>query len=192
MDTDTTATAERILRHHATGIELVDPATLVEWPRNPRIITEKAVEHNASLIAEHGWTNPLQVRTEGRMVIAGHVRIRSARLLGLDVVPVLWVDCDEKAAERMALADNPKANDLHATWDEAALGTILGDMGQEGEDALASMGWTESELEALIRPVSLDDVNWKVFDESIGDGVSPDADPEIECPQCAHRFTVGG
>ncbi|HEX6882043.1 MAG TPA: ParB N-terminal domain-containing protein, partial [Planctomycetota bacterium] len=54
---------------------------------NPRI-NDQAVEHVAASIRRFGWRQPIVARPGG-IVIAGNTRLKAARLLGHERVPVV-------------------------------------------------------------------------------------------------------
>ena len=88
------------------------------YPNNPRI-NDNAVQAVADSIQAFGWQQPIVVDTDG-VVIAGHTRLKAARLLGKETVPVhvaSHLTPDEAAAYR--LADN--ASGEKAAWDMEAL-----------------------------------------------------------------------
>ena len=61
-------------------------------------------------------------------------------------MPVYWVDCDDKAARRILLADN-RTNDL-ATYDDDILAGLLTEMASD--DDLLGSGWEGDDLDRLI------------------------------------------
>jgi ParB-like chromosome segregation protein Spo0J len=93
------------------------------WPRNARIHTRKQVKQIAESIRRFGFTNPVLIDGENR-ILAGHGRVEAARDLGMPRVPCLPVD-HMTAAEKRAyvLADNKLA--LNAGWDEELLALEL-------------------------------------------------------------------
>lgn len=96
-------------------------ADLKPWDRNPRL-NEPAVAKVADSIKRFGFGAPLLARPNGEL-IAGHTRLKAAIKLGLDRVPVRYLDLDPAEAKLLALADNKLAE--IAEWDEALLAEIL-------------------------------------------------------------------
>ncbi len=68
-----------------TELWLMDKIT--PYSKNPRKISEKAIDKVASSIKKFGWRQPIVVDRAG-VIIVGHVRYLAARKLGLDQVPV--------------------------------------------------------------------------------------------------------
>ena len=56
---------------------------LKPYDRNARTHTRKQILQIAASIGEFGWTNPVLIDGEGR-IIAGHGRVAAADLLGMD------------------------------------------------------------------------------------------------------------
>ncbi|WP_431285577.1 site-specific DNA-methyltransferase [Humitalea sp. 24SJ18S-53] len=87
--------------------------------RNPRIHSRKQVRQIADSIKRFGFTNPVLIDDDGG-IVAGHGRVAAAKLLGLDVVPVVALgDLTAKERQAYALADNKLA--LNAGWDQELL-----------------------------------------------------------------------
>lgn len=106
-----------------------DPAA--EWvaiddikpcPRNPRS-NRAAVEPVARSIATLGFGAPIVCRATTRVIIAGHTRWLAAKALGLESVPVRFMDVTEEQAAALMLADN-KLGEI-AEWDDSAVADIL-------------------------------------------------------------------
>lgn len=92
------------------------------YPNNPRN-NDDAVEYVANSIREFGWQQPLVVDTDGT-IIAGHTRLKAAKRLGMETVPVVVADNLTPAqVNAYRLADNKVAE--AATWDMEALAVEL-------------------------------------------------------------------
>src|SRR5258708_38710659 len=77
--------------------EWIDIARLTGWARNPRK-NDPAVEKVAESIRAFGFAAPIVARRENGEVIAGHTRLKAARLLGLTRVPVRFLGLGERPA----------------------------------------------------------------------------------------------
>ena len=131
----------------------IDIKELVEWENNPRH-NGAAVEEVAKSIKRFGFASPIIARKEDNMVIAGHTRLAAARSLGLDKVPVRFVDLDPTEAQLLALADN-KIGEI-ADWDNDLLSEILTDL---QEHDLTGIGFSDTELDELISSVEYEPVD---------------------------------
>jgi len=76
--------------------------------------------------------------------------LKAARTLGLEVVPVRFLDIDPDEARALALADN-KLGEI-ALWDEGLLSEVLLELEQTGLD-LDGLGWDGDALGDLLQPV---------------------------------------
>ena len=95
------------------------PQELAPAPRNARTHSKKQIRQIAASIERFGFTNPVLLDGEDR-VLAGHARIEAAKLLKIDEVPTIRL-ADMSEAERRAyvIADNRLAE--LAGWDRALL-----------------------------------------------------------------------
>lgn len=167
--------------------EWVAVADLVPWDRNPRR-NDKAVPEVAASIRRFGFAAPIVARRADGMVIAGHTRLRAAVSLGLDRVPVRWMDLDVTDAQLLALADN-KVGEI-AEWDEDALRGILRDL--DVGEATEGLGFDEEELRALLG--TLDDSSVVVGAGDLGDegakeiGADEFSEFAHTCPRCGFEY----
>ena len=123
----------------------VATSELTPWEDNPRKNDGRPVEAVMDSIKRFGFAAPIIARQEDGQVIAGHTRLKAAKALGLERVPVRYLDLDPADAALLALADN-KIGEL-AEWDAEALARIVADI--DGAE-LALAGFTEEDLAALI------------------------------------------
>jgi DNA modification methylase len=117
------------------------------YPGNARTHSKNQIKQIAASIKEFGWTSPVLIDEELR-VIAGHGRIEAARLLGMDEVPALEVSgLSDTQRRALILADNRIAE--NAGWDSDQLTLELRALTQEGVDAL-TLGFTADDLVRLL------------------------------------------
>jgi ParB-like chromosome segregation protein Spo0J len=84
------------------------------YPGNPRL-NDDAVDAVAESIRRFGFRQPIVVDAEG-VVVAGHTRLKAARKLGLETVPVhVAADLSAEQVRAYRLADNASAD--KAEWD---------------------------------------------------------------------------
>ena len=84
---------------------------------------EEALNELADSISKHGLIQPIVVRPNfggTYTIIAGERRWRACRIAGLDAVPVIIKDVDEKEVMELALIENLQRENLNAV--EEALG----------------------------------------------------------------------
>jgi len=118
---------------------------LTPWKDNPRKNDGRPVEAVMDSIKRFGFSSPIIARQEDGQVIAGHTRLKAAKALGLEQVPVRFMDLDLADAKLLALADN-KIGEL-ADWDNEVFARIVADV-DSAELLLA--GFTEDDLSALL------------------------------------------
>lgn len=100
--------------------EMVPVSDLSPHPDNPR-------RGNVDLIAEsieaNGFYGGLVVQRSTGHVLAGNHRFRAAQQVGIEEVPVMWVEVDDDVARRILLVDNRSA-DLAANDDTELLALL--------------------------------------------------------------------
>ena len=107
-----------------TMIEEISAEVLIPWAKNARTHSKKQLRQIADSIETFGFTNPVLIDKENR-ILAGHGRVAAARTLGLATVPCLRFDHMSETEKRAyVLADNKLA--LNAGWDADILATELG------------------------------------------------------------------
>jgi hypothetical protein len=107
-----------------SAAEWVDVSELKPWTENPRR-NDEAVARVAASIKRFGFGSPILARKQDGEIIAGHTRILAAKELGLQQVPVRFLDLDPVDAHLLAIADN-KLSEI-AEWDQDALATLMRD-----------------------------------------------------------------
>ena len=130
-----------------SAAEWVALDALTPWEDNPRD-NDAAVQDVADSIKRFGFASPIIARREDGEVIAGHTRLKAARRLGLDRVPVRFLDLDPTDARLLALADN-KLGEL-ADWSDG-LADVLRILEEDGAD-LDGLGFSDEEMAELLGP----------------------------------------
>jgi hypothetical protein len=119
---------------------------LKPWAGNPRK-NDPVVARVAESIKRFGFSAPIVARRADGEVIAGHTRLKAALALGLDRVPVRYMDLDPADAHLLAVADN-KLGEI-AEWDDEALLAALNEFRAQGADAAAVAGFGDAEIDRL-------------------------------------------
>lgn len=134
----------------STTFEQIDPKALVPWPKNPRKHPEHQIAALCDAISEVGFLDPVVVDEENT-ILAGHARVQAAKALGIESVPVVRAVGLTSAQKRAhVIADNRLAGD--ASWDTKLLGDELRELEQDATLDLRITGFTDEELDRLIRP----------------------------------------
>jgi hypothetical protein len=120
---------------------------LARYDRNARMHSDEQVAQIAASIRAFGWTNPILVDGENR-VIAGHGRLLAAKKLGISKVPVIELaHMSQEEKQAYIIADNQLA--LNAGWDTEMLSLELGELAAFGFD-LSLTGFDDGELTAFL------------------------------------------
>lgn len=115
----------------------IDITQLKPYKKNPRKISDEAINAVAKSIAEFGFRSPI-IADEKFEVIAGHTRLKAAQRLGLTQVPVHIVSgLDKKKIKALRLADN-KVAEL-SEWDDEMLKTELADI--DDDELMEQLGF---------------------------------------------------
>lgn len=130
-------------------------AELKPYEKNARTHSADQVEQICRSIKEFGFTNPLLIDDEDR-IIAGHGRLMAASALKMTEVPVMVLSgLSESQRRALILADNKIA--LNSGWDLQLLSSELADLKLEGYD-LTLTGFSLEEIDGMT-PVVLDEAD---------------------------------
>ncbi|MEL1251184.1 site-specific DNA-methyltransferase [Aurantiacibacter gilvus] len=125
------------------------PASLTPDPRNARTHSKRQVAQIVQSIRAFGFTNPILADPEGNL-IAGHGRLRAAKEIGLDEVPVITLaGLTEAQKKALRLADNKIA--LNAGWDTEILKLELAELSLPEIDIdLGLTGFSPGEIDVVL------------------------------------------
>ncbi len=130
-------------------------------PRQPRrVFDEEELQTLADSIAEHGIVQPLAVRDEGNgyyMIIAGERRWRAARLAGLDEVPVVVLEADDRTVMELALVENLQRQDLNPMEEAEGYRVLMEDYGLTQEQTAERVGKSRPAVANALRLLALPD-----------------------------------
>ena len=136
-------------------IEQISVENLKEYENNPRK-NENAVQAVADSIKAYGFNAPIVV-DKNMVIIAGHTRLKAAKLLGLKEVPVVIADTlTEQQANALRLADNKTAE--LSSWDYAKAEQELGLMAED-ESARSLFEETKEPKEHKAGEIDLDEIS---------------------------------
>lgn len=130
-------------------VDLTPVTSLTPYARNARTHSKKQVRQIADSIKTFGWTIPILIDENGR-VIAGHGRLEAARSLCLKEVPVVRIsDLSEDQKKAYTLADNKLA--LNAGWDTEILSSELNSLLDVDVDfSIETIGFEMGEIDVLL------------------------------------------
>ena len=119
--------------------------------KNPRH-NDHAVTAIANSIKRFGFTSPI-VANKDHTILAGHTRWKAAKQIGLETVPVVYVDLSPVDAELLMIADNKLGE--KADWNNDQLSDLLTGLREKGED-LEILGFEDDELDDLLADLDND------------------------------------
>lgn len=137
----------------AAVVEQVPVTSLVAHPENPR---RGDLDRIVASIRTNGFFGALLVQRSTMRILAGNHRWRAAKQMGMEAVPVIFVDVDDAKARKILLADNRAAD--FASYDTESLTSLLKQV--MAEDNLAGTGFDATDLQKLLGDV-VDEPNEK-------------------------------
>lgn len=174
---------------------MTDKLTIEHWPidklvpyaRNPRK-NDDVVDRMCGAIREFGFRIPIVARSDGT-VVDGHLRLKAARQLGLDSVPVaLADDLTDAQIKAFRLLANQSAN--WAEWDEDLLKLELQDL-QELDFDLDLTGFDLEEIEHLLEADAQDGLTDDDMAPAVNDEAEPITKPGDIWVMGEHRLICG-
>jgi len=154
--------------------------SLIEYARNPRK-NDHAVDRVAAAIREFGFRVPILAKSD-KTIVDGHLRLKAAKKLGLEEVPVLLCDDMTEIQVRAFRLSVNKVSEF-ADWDDEMLRVELDELGKDGFD-LELTGFSLDEVATLL-------INGSDFEPGSEDdqGQLDKLDPKIvTCPHCSKEF----
>lgn len=148
-----------VLKTESTG-SLSLPISQVErcssQPR--RLFDEAALAELADSIREHGIIQPLTVRKLSSgyyQIIAGERRWRAARLAGLQEVPAIVIEADDRKAAELAMIENLQREDLNPMEEAAGFQSLIENYHMTQEEAAQRVGKSRSAVANALRLLGL-------------------------------------
>ncbi len=130
-------------------------------PDQPRkAFDENALNDLANSIREHGVISPIVVNRNGDgtyMIVAGERRYRAARLAGLERVPVIIRELDERRIRELALIENLQREDLNPIEAAYAMKKLMEDYGLTQEALAEQLGKSRPAIANTLRLLTLAD-----------------------------------
>ena len=154
--------------------------SLIECAGNARN-NDHAVDRVAAAIREFGFRVPILAKSD-KTIVDGHLRLKAAKKLGLEEVPVLLCDDMTDIQVRAFRLSVNKVSEF-ADWDDEMLRVELDELGKDGFD-IELTGFSLDEVQAL----SFDGSDFEPGSEE-DQGQLDKLDPKIvTCPHCSKEF----
>jgi ParB-like chromosome segregation protein Spo0J len=103
--------------------EQVQIDKLIEADYNPRTYTHDEFDGLKASLASFGFVDPVIANKRNDVIVGGHMRVAAWRQLGHDMVPVVWVDLDEKQERKLNVVLNSQK--ISGTYNELKLAEML-------------------------------------------------------------------
>lgn len=123
--------------------EIVDIEDIIEAEYNPRKMRPSAFSKLKDSLSRFGLVDPLIVnnRDKRMVLVGGHQRLRAAKDLGFEKVPVTFVDLDDEDEKALNIALNNA--EIAGDWDTPKLAELLRDISPERR---AATGFDEHQV----------------------------------------------
>ena len=119
---------------------------------------DESLQELADSISQHGIIQPLTVRklsTGYYQIIAGERRWRAARLAGLQEVPVIVIEADDRKAAELAMIENLQREDLNPMEEAAGFQSLIESYHMTQEEAAQRVGKSRSAVTNALRLLGL-------------------------------------
>ena len=136
----------------------IDISSIFANPNQPRkVFDETALRELADSISKHGVIMPIIVNKSGDryMIIAGERRFRASKIAGLDKVPVIIKNYDEKQIKEISLIENLQREDLNPIEAATAMRSLMNDYGMTQEDLADRIGKSRPAIANTLRLLTL-------------------------------------
>lgn len=143
------------------NIQYVSPVNITPNLYQPRkVFNEESIEELAQSIKSYGIIQPLSVRKMGLdryELVAGERRLRAAKKLGLNEVPVIVIDINDKESAAIALLENLQREDLNFIEESEAYYNLIKEHRYTQEQLAQLIGKKQSTIANKLRILKLSD-----------------------------------
>ena len=143
----------------ASTLEEVPPGSIRPNPRQPRkAFDEESLSELAASIRQVGLLQPVVVRrtTEGGLeLVVGERRWRAAQRAGLNTIPAIVMETDERGSLERAIVENIHREDLNAIEEAAAYQQLVEEAGLTHEQLGERVGLSRPAISNALRLLDL-------------------------------------
>lgn len=147
---------------------LIPVEDIIPSPTQPRFeIKEDSLVELATSIREKGLLQPIILRKKGKgyEIIAGERRYRASVMAGLNEVPAIVKDVDDKEALEIALVENLQREDLNPVEVATVYERFVEEFGYTHEELAKKIGIDRSSVSNFIRLLKLPEWIKKLINE---------------------------
>lgn len=159
-----------VLKAESTGSLYLPISQVESCSGQPRKhFDEESLQELADSITEHGIIQPLTVRKLASgyyQIIAGERRWRAARLAGLQEVPVIVMEADDRKAAELAMIENLQREDLNPMEEAAGFQSLIENYHMTQEEAAQQVGKSRSAVTNALRLLGLTPAVRKLVEEN--------------------------
>ncbi|MDU7243907.1 MAG: ParB/RepB/Spo0J family partition protein [Clostridia bacterium] len=133
-------------------------ADILPNPWQPRReFDEEALTDLADSIRREGVLSPiLVVRREGdTLLVSGERRLRAAKIAGLETIPAIVRQLDDRAMATIALVENIQRADLNALEEAQGYARLMADTGQSAAQVAEAVGKSRAHVANMVRLLDL-------------------------------------
>lgn len=150
-----------VLKAESTGSLYLPISQVESCSSQPRKhFDEASLAELADSIREHGIIQPLTVRKLASgyyQIIAGERRWRAARLAGLQEVPVIVMEADDRKAAELAMIENLQREDLNPIEEANGYKVLMSEYGLTQEEVAQRVGKSRPAVANALRLLTLPD-----------------------------------
>ena len=158
-----------VLKAETTGSLYLPISQVESCSSQPRKhFDEASLAELADSIRQHGIIQPLTVRKLASgyyQIIAGERRWRAARLAGLQEVPVIVMEADDRKAAELAMIENLQREDLNPMEEAAGFRSLIETYHMTQEEAAQRVGKSRSAVANSLRLLNLAPAVRKLVEE---------------------------
>ena len=158
-----------VLKAETTGSLYLPISQVESCSSQPRKhFDEASLAELADSIRQHGIIQPLTVRKLASgyyQIIAGERRWRAARLAGLQEVPVIVMEADDRKAAELAMIENLQREDLNPMEEAAGSQALMEQHHMTQEEAAQRVGKSRSAVANSLRLLNLAPAVRKLVEE---------------------------
>ena len=164
-----------VMKTESSGSLSVPISQVESYSGQPRKhFDEESLQELADSITEHGIIQPLTVRKLSSgyyQIIAGERRWRAARLAGLQEVPVIVMEADDRKAAELAMIENLQREDLNPMEEAAGFQSLIETYHMTQEEAAHRVSKSRPAVANAMRLLSLpQEVQWLIEQGNLSAG----------------------
>ena len=156
---DALLSMDEVQTEGSSSINEIELSKIVVNPNQPRHeFDETALQELADSISEIGIIQPITLRKlsdDEYQIIAGERRWRAARLAGLQEVPVIVIEADDRKAAELAMIENLQREDLNPMEEAAGFQSLIESYHMTQEEAAQRVGKSRSAVTNALRLLGL-------------------------------------